>query len=147
MEGGDLDLGLQTGGEASAGAGDGDELRLARRTGVPPPGRRGACGSARSRSIRLVRFQKMTIAFVRSPGALEIRDAIIFNPNMGLTTEGSIDFARNTIDLSGTFIPAYSVNTFSDKIPLRRRPARRRAERGRVRHLLSRAGAAEPTRS
>ena len=60
----------------------------------------------------------MTIAFVRSPGRLEIKDAVIYNPNMGLTTEGAVNFARNTIDVTGTFIPAYSVNSLLGKIPL-----------------------------
>ncbi len=64
------------------------------------------------------RFQKLTVAFDRSPGALEIRDAVIFNPYMGLTTEGTVDFARNRVDVTGTFIPAYSVNSLLGKIPL-----------------------------
>ena len=37
---------------------------------------------------------------------------------MGLTTEGRINFARNEIDVSGTFVPAYSVNSLLNKIPL-----------------------------
>ena len=37
---------------------------------------------------------------------------------MGLTTEGTVDFARNAIDVSGTFVPAYAVNTLLGKIPL-----------------------------
>ena len=49
---------------------------------------------------------------------LDIKDAVIYNPNMGLTTAGSIDFARGDIDVSGTFVPAYSVNNMLTKIPL-----------------------------
>ena len=37
---------------------------------------------------------------------------------MGLTTEGRVNFARNEIDVSGTFVPAYSVNSVLNKIPL-----------------------------
>ena len=37
---------------------------------------------------------------------------------MGLTTQGVIDFARNEIDVSGSFVPAYQVNTMLTKIPL-----------------------------
>ena len=58
------------------------------------------------------------MAFERSPGVLDIQDAVIYNPNMGLTTEGRINFARNEIDVSGTFVPAYSVNSLLNKIPL-----------------------------
>ena len=118
MEGGDLDLRLQTGGEASAGAATvtnfalRDEPAFRRLVAAAPAGPREAVDPT------LVRFQKMTIVFVRSPGTLDIRDAIIFNPNMGLTTTGSIDFAGGSIDLSGTFVPAYSVNTILTKIPV-----------------------------
>ena len=65
-----------------------------------------------------MRFQKMTMAFERSPGVLDITDAVIYNPNMGLTAEGRINFARNEIDVSGTFLPAYSVKSVLNKIPL-----------------------------
>jgi uncharacterized protein YhdP len=65
-----------------------------------------------------MRFQKMKVVFERSPGALEIKDAVIYNPNMGLTAEGTVNFARNTIDVAGTFIPAYSVNNLLGQIPL-----------------------------
>ena len=37
---------------------------------------------------------------------------------MGLTTSGTVDFTGGTIDLSGTFVPAYSVNTILTKIPV-----------------------------
>jgi hypothetical protein len=37
---------------------------------------------------------------------------------MGLTAEGQINFARSDIDVSGTFVPAYSVNSMLNNIPL-----------------------------
>ena len=37
---------------------------------------------------------------------------------MGLTTQGAIDFEHNQIDVSGSFVPAYQVNTMLTKIPL-----------------------------
>ena len=66
----------------------------------------------------LVRFQKMTASFERSPGKLRIQDAVIYNPYMGLTTQGLIDFEHGQIDVSGSFVPAYTVNTMLTKIPL-----------------------------
>jgi hypothetical protein len=66
----------------------------------------------------VARFQKMTAAFVRSPGKLSIQDAVIYNPIMGITTQGVIDFEHNEIDVSGSFVPAYHVNTILTKIPL-----------------------------
>ena len=60
----------------------------------------------------------MTASFERSPGRLKIQDAVIYNPTMGLTTQGLIDFEHNQIDVSGSFVPAYQVNTMLTKIPL-----------------------------
>ena len=60
----------------------------------------------------------MTASFERSPGKLAIQDGVIYNPSIGLTTQGAIDFEHNQIDVSGSFVPAYSVNTMLTKIPL-----------------------------
>ncbi len=119
MEGGSLDLKLQTGGDSSASAATVTNFalrdepafrRLIAAAPAPSPGE--------PVDPTLARFQKMTIDFTRSPGAFEISDAIIYNPYMGLTTSGNIDFAAGTIDVGGTFVPAYSVNTILTKIPL-----------------------------
>jgi hypothetical protein len=118
MEGGSLDLELQTEGETSAGEATVTNFALRdepafRRLVAAAPARSGEAVDP-----TLARFQKMTIAFTRSPGALEIKDAVIYNPTMGLTTSGNIDFARDAIDVSGTFVPAYSLNTILTKIPV-----------------------------
>ena len=118
MEGGSLDLKLQTEGETSAGAATVTDFAL---RDEPAFRRLVAAAPARSDEAvdpTLMRFQKMTIVFARSPGALEIKDAVIYNPNMGLTTSGHINFGAGTIDVSGTFVPAYSVNTILTKIPV-----------------------------
>ena len=65
-----------------------------------------------------VRFDKMTASFERTPGKLTIQDGVIYNPSMGLTAQGVIDFDHNQIDVSGSFVPAYTVNTMLTKIPL-----------------------------
>ena len=52
------------------------------------------------------------------PGKLAIQDGVIYNPSMGLTAQGAIDFEHNQIDVSGSFVPAYTVNTMLTKIPL-----------------------------
>ena len=57
-------------------------------------------------------------AFVRSPGRLDIQDAVIYNPSMGLTAQGGIDFERNEVDVSGSFVPAYQLNTILTNIPV-----------------------------
>lgn len=116
MEGGDVDLELQIGGKSSAGAATVTNFALR----DEPAFRRLVAAAPADEAVdpTLVRFQKMTVVFTRSPGALEIKDAVIYNPTMGLTTSGDIDFVAGTIDVGGTFVPAYSVNTILTKIPV-----------------------------
>ena len=64
-----------------------------------------------------VPFQKMTAKFSRNAGRVDLRDAVIYDLQMGLTTEGYIDYAHDRIDLSGTFVPAYQVNNLVTHIP------------------------------
>jgi hypothetical protein len=119
LEGGDLDLTLQTGGETSSGEATvtnfalRDEPAFRQLVAATP-----AVGPGRPVDAQLARFEKATIVFAHSPGALDIKDAVIYNPYMGLTTEGTVDFAGSAIDVSGTFVPAYAVNTLLGKIPL-----------------------------
>lgn len=118
MEGGNVDLKLQTGGKSSAGVATvtnfalRDEPAFRRLVSAAP------ANSGEAVDPAVMRFQRMTAVFTRSPGALEIKDAVIYNPSMGLTTSGNIDFASGTIDVSGTFVPAYSLNTIVTKIPV-----------------------------
>ena len=119
MDGGNLDLMLSTSGDSSAGRATVTNFVLRDEPAfrqLVAAGQSGASAAAVDPSA--VRFQKMTMAFERSAGVLDIRDAVIYNPNMGLTTEGRVNFARNEIDVSGTFVPAYSVNSVLNKIPL-----------------------------
>ena len=119
MEGGNLDLALRTGGDSSAGAATITNFVL---KDEPAFRQLVAAGQAQTPGVAVdpsaVRFQRMTATFERSPGILDINDAVIYNPNMGLTAEGRINFARSEIDVSGTFVPAYSVNSMLNKIPL-----------------------------
>ncbi len=119
MEGGNLDLTLTTSGDSSVGKATVANFLL---RDEPAFRRLVAAGQSQAPGAEVdpsaVRFQKMTMAFERSPGVLDITDAVIYNPNMGLTTEGRINFTRNEIDVSGTVVPAYSVNSVLNRIPL-----------------------------
>ncbi|MBV8104419.1 MAG: AsmA-like C-terminal domain-containing protein [Hyphomicrobiales bacterium] len=119
MEGGNLDLTLSASGDSSEGKATVANFLL---RDEPAFRRLVAAGETQAPGAEVdpsaVRFQKMTMAFERSPGVLDITDAVIYNANMGLTTEGRVNFARSEIDVSGTFVPAYSVNSVLNKIPL-----------------------------
>ena len=122
LEGGDLDLVLRSRGDISAGNAvltdfvlrDEPAFRQLVSAGRP----RASEDAAAAVDPSLVRFQRMTASFEHSPGRLKIQDAVIYNPTMGLTTQGLIDFEHNQIDVSGSFVPAYQVNTMLTKIPL-----------------------------
>ena len=122
LEGGDLNLLLRSRGDASAGEATLTDFVLRdepafRQLVSAAPQRASTAGAAPVDAAR-VHFEKMTASFERSPGKLAIQDAVIYNPNVGLTAQGGIDFQHNQVDLSGSFVPAYSVNTMLTKIPL-----------------------------
>ena len=122
LEGGDLNLLLRSRGEVSAGEATLTDFVLrdepAFRQLVSAAPQRTSEEGVVSVDAARVRFQKMTASFERTPGKLAIQDAVIYNPNVGLTAQGGIDFQHNQIDVSGSFVPAYTVNTMLTKIPL-----------------------------
>ncbi|HEY6519647.1 MAG TPA: AsmA-like C-terminal domain-containing protein [Roseiarcus sp.] len=122
LEGGDLNLLLRSRDGLSAGEATltdfvlRDEPALRQLVSAAP--QRASEGGAAPVDASRVRFEKMTASFERSPGKLTIQDGVIYNPSIGLTTQGAIDFEHNQIDVSGSFVPAYTVNTMLTKIPL-----------------------------
>jgi hypothetical protein len=122
LEGGDLNLLLRTRGDLSAGEATLTDFVLrdepAFRQLVSAGPQRATEGGGAPIDASRVRFEKMTASFERSPGKLTIQDGVIYNPSVGLTTQGGIDFEHNQIDVSGSFVPAYTVNTMLTKIPL-----------------------------
>jgi hypothetical protein len=122
LEGGDLNLLLRSRGEVSAGEATLTDFVLrdepAFRQLVSAAPQRTSEGGAVTVDAARVRFEKMTASFERTPGKLTILDGVIYNPSIGLTTQGGIDFEHNQIDVSGSFVPAYTVNTMLTKIPL-----------------------------
>ncbi len=63
-------------------------------------------------------FTKMRIDFTRTGTSTAIRDALIFGPAIGVTFNGVVDFARDRVSLSGTYIPAYGLNNAFASIPV-----------------------------
>ena len=122
LEGGDLNLLLRSRGDVSAGEATLTDFVLrdepAFRQLVSAAPQRASAGGAAPVDAARVRFEKMTASFERSPGKLAIQDAVIYNPSVGLTAQGGIDFEHSQVDLSGSFVPAYTVNTMLTKIPL-----------------------------
>lgn len=63
-------------------------------------------------------FDRAVAAFTLTDGTLELRDARAFGASLGFTAKGRIDRRAETIDLEGTIVPAYILNSLLGYIPL-----------------------------
>lgn len=68
--------------------------------------------------VNEVSFIKARVDFTRTAGRLDFRDAAIFGNQIGFTLGGHIDYARDRLDISGTFVPAYGLNNAFAQVPL-----------------------------
>jgi hypothetical protein len=65
-----------------------------------------------------VGFSRLVVPFRYADGRLDIREARVVSPSLGGTAHGTIAFAGRTLDLRGTVVPAYALNTLPGRIPL-----------------------------
>jgi len=68
--------------------------------------------------INEARFSKARVDFTRTAGRLDFKDAAVFGSQVGFTLGGYIDQARDRVDISGTFVPAYGLNNAFAQVPL-----------------------------
>ncbi|MBZ6074928.1 DUF3971 domain-containing protein [Microvirga puerhi] len=68
--------------------------------------------------VNEVVFTKARVDFTRTGGRLDFKDAAIFGNQVGFTLGGYIDNARERMDISGTFVPAYGLNNAFAQVPL-----------------------------
>ena len=64
------------------------------------------------------RFSKLSVDFQRVDGRIDVRNAAMFGQQIGLTLDGTVDFPRDMVNLSGTFVPAFGVNNLFSQIPV-----------------------------
>jgi hypothetical protein len=60
----------------------------------------------------------MQVQFAIGGGRFIVRDALINGPVLGATVRGSIDFASESISLSGTYVPLYGINGALGFLPI-----------------------------
>jgi uncharacterized protein DUF3971/AsmA-like protein len=63
-------------------------------------------------------FSRLTADFAIADGKLELKDARAFGGAIGVNTSGSFDMPSNMLELSGTLVPAYSLNSVLGNLPL-----------------------------
>ena len=65
-----------------------------------------------------VKVQRLQAQFVWMGGKLHLRDGVMSGPEMGLSFDGYVDFAREAFDLGGSYVPFYGLNNLFSNIPL-----------------------------
>lgn len=63
-------------------------------------------------------FAELVAPFTLKGDILELSDARTYNASLGMTARGRVDLARQVIDLQGTIVPAYVLNSLLGRIPL-----------------------------
>ena len=63
-------------------------------------------------------FSRLIAPFRLSDDVLELADARAFSASLGMTAKGRIDFARHSLSLQGTIVPAYFFNSLLGELPL-----------------------------
>jgi hypothetical protein len=63
-------------------------------------------------------FNRAVVPFTLTPELLRIEEARAFSASLGLTVQGSFHRDRGTLDLDGTIVPAYVLNTLFGNIPV-----------------------------
>jgi hypothetical protein len=64
------------------------------------------------------RFNRMRLAFALDGAKTTISEAVISGSEIGLTFNGLVDYERDRISISGTFVPAYGLNNALSRIPV-----------------------------
>ncbi len=68
--------------------------------------------------VNEISFARARMEFTRTSGRLDFKEAAIYGNQIGFTLGGFIDYARDRMDISGTFVPAYGLNNAFAKVPL-----------------------------
>jgi hypothetical protein len=90
------------------------EAALERVAATPPP-EPGYRGPDRNPGVE---FSRMRVEFTRSTGRLSIRNGRVSGAAVCATMQGQMDFLREDVKLSGTFVPACALNSMPGHIPL-----------------------------
>ena len=78
----------------------------------------GNLGTAIVTDPKNVEFSRLRADFSIASGRVSLKNATMWGPVLGGTLEGTIDYPKDAVDLRGTFVPAYLVNNFFNKIPV-----------------------------
>jgi hypothetical protein len=63
-------------------------------------------------------FGTLSIPFVLGPGWMEIKNARVSGPSLGFTASGIVYTYADVVDVTGTVVPAYAINSALGHIPV-----------------------------
>ena len=63
-------------------------------------------------------FDRLELSFAFTERRIHVSDARMSGPAIGLTASGQIDRAEDLIDIEGTLVPAYTINSFLGQVPI-----------------------------
>jgi hypothetical protein len=63
-------------------------------------------------------FNRLRAPFSVGGGKFRLRDAYMNGPMLGATMRGTVDFRAETVDLGGTYVPLYGLNSALGSIPI-----------------------------
>lgn len=63
-------------------------------------------------------FERLELPFAFTEARIHVMEARMSGPAIGLTASGQIDRAEDLIDLEGTLVPAYTINSFLGQVPV-----------------------------
>ncbi len=65
-----------------------------------------------------ITFKRLRAPFVVGAGKFRLRDAYVNGPQLGATLRGTVDFKSQTVDLGGTYVPLYGLNSALGAVPI-----------------------------
>ena len=97
-----------------------DEPKLRSLVSSPPPGSDRSLGQATNAKIDTsrVKFDRGYAELERGKGTLRIANGVLRGPLIGTTFQGTAYDENNRMDMTGTFMPAYGLNSIFGDIPV-----------------------------
>lgn len=65
-----------------------------------------------------IAFKKMNVPFTLQNDVITLKDAKTYGPAMGLTADGTIAMPHVVLNIDGTLVPSYTLNSSLDKVPV-----------------------------
>lgn len=63
-------------------------------------------------------FKRLRAPFDVGAGKFRLRDAYVNGPQLGATLRGTVNFKSRTVDLGGTYVPLYGLNSALGAVPI-----------------------------